>query len=72
MKTISYKRVSDKVIENIRTMGNSESTKQTTLQYNIWKNCIQQREWDEMFYFLLMNSSLIMACIGILVIHNMT
>ena len=43
--------------------GDSASTKQTSLQYNIWKQSIQQREQDEMLFTVIFNGLLILICL---------
>lgn len=43
METMSLKSINDKIIQNVVNFGDTGSQKQTSLQYNIWKQSIQQR-----------------------------
>lgn len=65
MDVWSGKSINERLINNITQFGDSASTKQTSLQYNIWKQSIQQREQDEMIFTVLFNSLLIFLCLAI-------
>jgi hypothetical protein len=41
METNSLKSINDKLIQNVINFGDTGSQKQTSLQYNIWKQSIQ-------------------------------
>ena len=62
MSTLSLKSVNQRLIQNIVNFGDG-SNKQTTLMYNIWKQSIDQRQQDEMFFSTLLSSVLILFTI---------
>jgi len=67
---LGTKRINDKLMENIMNLGDSGTLKQTSMQYNIWKQCIQQRETDEMFFTVVLNLCMVVFSIVIILVHN--
>ena len=65
MDTMSLKSINDRLIQNIVNFGDTGSAKQTSLQYNIWKQSIQQREQDEMLFTTLLSGILVVMAIMI-------
>lgn len=55
MQTNDMKSINERLVQNIRTCGDSSSGKQASLQFNIWKQCIEQREKDEMLFTSLLS-----------------
>jgi hypothetical protein len=53
MKAISQKCITDRLLVNIVSCGDSGGQKQTALQYSIWKQSIDQRQNDEMVFTTL-------------------
>ena len=50
METISLRSVTGRMMRNIISLGEIPNTKQSSLQFNIWKHSIEQRQNDEMFW----------------------
>ena len=50
MNATDLKSINERMILNIKSLGDSGSGKQASLQFNIWKYCIEQREQDEMLF----------------------
>ena len=48
MDTFSPKSVFARLVMNINTRGEWRLKKQSSIQFHIWKQCIRQRETDEM------------------------
>lgn len=69
MQIMSLKSINDRLIQNIVNFGDSGSTKQTSLQYNIWKQSIDQRQQDEMFFTTLFSG--VMALFAIIINQNL-
>ncbi len=59
MDTTELKSINERLLFNVKSFGDISSGKQSNLQFNIWKQCINQREQDEMLLTVLF-------CIGIL------
>lgn len=59
MSTFSQKSVFKRLIANINTMGAWRMKKQSSIQFNIWKQCIRQREIDEMTFMCIVSVALI-------------
>jgi len=59
------KSITEKLVTNVSQFGDTGGSKQTALQYNIWKQSIQQREQDEMFFTVLISFILIILAIMI-------
>ena len=55
MDTADTKSINDRHITNIKTFGVTGGGKQSSLQFHIWKQCIEQREKDEMFFTVLIS-----------------
>lgn len=53
METNDLKSINQRLFQNIVTFGDAGSGKQASLQFNIWKQCIEQREKDEMLFSVL-------------------
>ena len=53
MEIADLKSIQDRQIINIKTFGDINSGKQSNLQFHIWKQCINQREQDEMILTVL-------------------
>lgn len=70
MDSMSLKSINERLIANIVNFGDTGSSKQTSLQYNIWKQSIQQRERDEMIFTILISFVLIFLSIVINQIMN--
>ena len=69
MDSMSLKSVNERLIANVTNFGDTGSAKQTALQFNIWKQSIQQREQDEMVFTTLI--SFILIFIGIMINLNL-
>ena len=67
METMSLKSITERLIQTIVNFGDTNNSKQTSVQYNIWKQSIQQREKDEMRFTVLFCAILI----GIAITINM-
>jgi len=70
METNDIKSINQRLIQNIVTFGDAGSGKQASLQFNIWKQCIEQREKDEMLFSVLF--SLIIVFITIVIDQYMS
>jgi len=70
METFSTKSVSKRMVQNIMSIGNIDNKKQSSLQYNIWKHSIQQREHDEMVFSVLINMCIIGFSILLIIQSN--
>jgi hypothetical protein len=70
MEVAGNKLINNKLLENIKYMGDLGSTRQTSLQYNIWKQCIQQREQDEMFFTVLLNIFIVLISAALIIVRN--
>lgn len=55
METADLKSINQRILTNISTFGESGGGKQASLQFNIWKQCIEQRENDEMLFTVLVS-----------------
>lgn len=69
MDSMSLKSINERLIANIVNFGDTGSAKQTALQYNIWKQSIQQREQDEMVFTTLI--SFVLIFMGIMINLNL-
>ena len=65
METFNLKSINDRLIQNVVNFGDAGSSKQTSLQYNIWKQSIDQRQQDEMNFITLMGFILILISVYI-------
>ena len=70
MSALSLKSINDRLIQNIVNFGDTGSSKQTSLQYNIWKQSIQQREQDEMVFTVIISAILIFIAIALNQVMN--
>ena len=61
MPTFSPKSVFKRLVSNINTMGAWRMKKQSSIQFQIWKQCIRQRETDEMIFMCLVSLLLIIV-----------
>jgi hypothetical protein len=61
LDTMSLKSINERLILNIINFGDTGSSKQTSMQYNIWKQSIQQRESDEMVFTVIISMILIQS-----------
>lgn len=59
MPTFSPKSVFKKLVNNINTMGAWRLKKQSSIQFHIWKQCIRQRETDEMIFMCIVSMGII-------------
>lgn len=66
MDVSDLKSINSRILGNITNFGDSSNAKQSSLQFNIWKQCIEQREKDEMLFTVLI--SLILIFLGALVV----
>jgi hypothetical protein len=55
MDTADLKSINDRLVANIQTFGDAGGGKQSSLQFHIWKQCIEQREQDEMLFTVLIS-----------------
>lgn len=62
MDTNDLKRINDRLIQNIVAFGDSSNQKQSSLQFNIWKQCIEQRENDGMLFSVIISVSIVFIC----------
>lgn len=53
MDATDLKSISEKLYSNILSFGDASSRRQQSLQFNIWKQCIEQREKDEMLFTVI-------------------
>mmetsp|Transcript_31434 Transcript_31434/g.48054 ORF Transcript_31434/g.48054 Transcript_31434/m.48054 type:complete len:143 (-) Transcript_31434:2171-2599(-) len=54
MQTLDKKSITQKMMKNIQSFGLSEALgKQSSLQFHIWKQCIEQRMQDEMIFTVM-------------------
>jgi len=56
MGVADLKSINDRLWINITTMGEQGSGIQSSLQFNIWKQCIEQREIDEMRFTVIISA----------------
>jgi hypothetical protein len=70
MPMIGSKRINEKLMQNIMDFGDDGIQKQTSMMYNIWKQSIQQREIDEMFFTVFLNMILVFITIFIILVQN--
>jgi len=63
MKIASLKSMAERLIQNIVNFGDTGSHRQTALQFNIWKQSIDQRQFDEMFFTSLFSFVLLFMLI---------
>jgi hypothetical protein len=59
MDTSDLKSITERVVQNITSFGDNNAGKQASLQFNIWKQCIEQREKDEMLFSVLFSLMII-------------
>ena len=50
METFSLRSVTARMLSNVKSMGMNSYTKQSSLQFNIWKHSMEQRQNDEMLF----------------------
>jgi hypothetical protein len=62
METTDLKRINDRLIQNIVAFGDSSNQKQASLQFNIWKQCIEQRENDGMLFSVIISVAIVIIC----------
>lgn len=62
METNDLKRINDRLIQNIMAFGDSSNQKQSSLQFNIWKQCIEQRENDGMLFSVIISVTIVFIC----------
>ena len=65
MKTNDIKSITARMYQNILSFGDDSSRRQQSLQFNIWKQCIEQRQNDEMFFTVV-------ACFFMLLLSALT
>mmetsp|Transcript_30411 Transcript_30411/g.46587 ORF Transcript_30411/g.46587 Transcript_30411/m.46587 type:complete len:375 (-) Transcript_30411:1435-2559(-) len=70
MDMMSQKSVMERLITNIANFGGLHSGKQSSLQLNIWKQSIQQRERDEMIFTVLINLGTLTFASALTLMHN--
>lgn len=59
MEAADLKSINERMLMNIKSLGDSGSGKQASLQFNIWKQCIEQREQDEMLFTVVVGMLII-------------
>jgi len=62
MQTTDLKSINDRLIQNIVNFGDSSNAKQASLQFNIWKQCIEQREADSMLFSVIVSIIVVIMC----------
>ena len=65
MEINSLKSLNDRLIVNIQTFGDGGGGKQSSLQFNVWKQCIEQREQDEMLFSVIVSLFVVVLAIYI-------
>jgi hypothetical protein len=56
MGVADLKSINDRLWLNIKTLGDQGASLQSSLQFNIWKQCIEQREIDEMRFTVIVSA----------------
>ena len=59
MSTFSPKSVFQRLVANINDMGDWRLKKQSSIQFHIWKQCIREREENEMVLMCIMSAMLV-------------
>lgn len=59
MSTFSPKSVFQRLVANINDMGDWRLKKQSSIQFHIWKQCIREREENEMLLMCIMSAMLV-------------
>lgn len=59
MQVADLKSINDRLWSNIKTLGEQGNSLQSSLQFNIWKQCIEQREIDEMRFTVIVSAIII-------------
>ena len=72
MDTLSQKGVMERLIANVVSLGENHQGKQSCVQFNIWKQSMQQRENDEMIFTALIDIFILTFSIMITLEHNMS
>lgn len=62
MEMGDLKSIQDRLIYYIKSFGETGGSKQASLQFNIWKQCIEQREQDEMLFTVIISSIILAVC----------
>ena len=76
METFDIKSINKRILENICNIGiiNNQESKQANLQFNIWKQSMQQRIFDEMIFTTAFSGFIIVSalfiCYDLSVIKN--
>jgi len=70
MEMFNQKSICKRMIANIAQFGDSDTKKQSSLMFNIWKQSIQQREQDEMVFTILINVIIITLSSVVSTVHN--
>ena len=65
MESFDYKSICRRLIDNVKALGIVNESKQASLQFNIWKQSIQQRVFDEMVYSTGFSVVVIIAALNI-------
>ena len=64
MPTFAPKSVFKRLVTNINTMSAWRLKKQSSVQFHIWKQCIRQRETDEMIFMCIASLLIVVfACV---------
>ena len=70
MDTFSPKSIYNRLENNINSMGEWKLKKQSSIQFHVWKQCIRQRETDEMI--MMCGVCLIIIILSAIVDHNLS
>jgi hypothetical protein len=65
MDIFAPKSVFKRLLAHIDTMGSWRQKKQSSVQFHIWKQCIRQREMDEMIFLCIVSFTIIYYSTGI-------
>ena len=59
MQAAELKSINQRLIQNITSLGAMSSGKQSSLQFNIWKQSIEERQQDEMVFSVLISAAVV-------------
>lgn len=62
MRLAEAKCIFSRLLLNIRTFGRDNKNRQTSLNFHIWKKCIEQRQMDETLFMSIVTIFLIVLC----------
>jgi hypothetical protein len=65
METSGPKSINERLLNNVKSFGDPGNSKQSSLQFNIWKQCIEERAQDEMFFTVIVSCVVIVFALYI-------